>query len=286
MTEATGETPGHAAQGDGPEPPFHLPHGLDCTEFDVVLDESALRPPAAAQPAEGGRRGTEETHGRNGTMTEKTHEWYDGMDRSDLDLMHVKARIGEDATIEGDLEPCDDTGGAMGVVMQGTKHAIPLILTGAQGNSPADGVAKLDLLWDGKVWRRMNPDDLGHFQAVSVEGRVYTVDRKETDDHSGVEYVVTRFRHKCGDMREMKIPKSAVSAYLVLVDGRPGEPGLYRGADGSLWCIDVNKGVWGIPRRNFRPRDLHDGDIPAEAWPLARVDGLTTERSGGEAEAL
>lgn len=219
-------------------------------------------------------------------MTKKTREWYDGMDRSDLDLMHVRASIGDGASIEGDLEPCDGKGAAMGIVMQGTKHAIPLILTDGKGNALADGVTRLDLLWDGKVWRRMNPDDLGHFQAVSVEGRVYTIDREETDDHSDVAYVVTRFRNRYGDMREMKIPEKAVSAYLVLVDGRPDEPGLYRGADGSLWCIDSTKGVWGIPRRNFRPRDLHDGDIPAEAWPLARVDGLTTERSGGEAEAL
>lgn len=225
------------------------------------------------QPSGSWRRRAVRAIEKETAMTDRTGDWYDGVDRDGLERMHVLAWLGGDAFIEGDLESCGGTSDTMGIALQDTKRTIiPIIRTSVHGNALMDGVRNVELLWDGRVWRMTDVHDAAPLFAVNTESGLHIVDRWEDKDGAG--YAVVRLHDGKDGVREMWIPESALFTYLTLVDGWPDEPGYYRGADGSVWCLSEQSGIWSIPEHGFTPtRIVHKGDIPAKALPLKRMAG-------------
>lgn len=256
-----------------------------------VVRGTAGRRDGGAQPSGSGRRRAMGAIEKETAMTDRTGDWYDDMDRDGLERMHVLAWLGGDAFIEGDLEPCGGTSDVMGIAVQDTKRTvIPIIRTSVHGNALMDGVRNLERLWDGKVWRMTDVHDASPLFAVNTESGLHIVDRWEEDD--GITYAVVRLHDGKDDVREMRIPESALFTYLTPVDGWPDEPGFYEDANGSVWCLSRQLKLWGVMGHDFEPVELaHKGDIPADILPLRRMgddegpvpgDGLDRTRTRTE----
>ncbi|QHJ78788.1 MAG: hypothetical protein [Caudoviricetes sp.] len=204
-------------------------------------------------------------------MMENNH-WYDGKTLSDLNHTHVRITLKTGTVVYGDLEIWDNL--RIGVNLSSIGWQILALEVTEDGTSLRDEVRSIDRLWDGKIWRRKTEKDNGLADAIYVNNRLYTVDSEEYDENNRTFYEIVNQLSAGGAMVQVRFPYETIVEQLMLVDGHPTDPGMYKGADGSLWCITSRHEYWQIIRPDYIVWSRVRGDIPAEAYPLHRVSDL------------
>lgn len=202
----------------------------------------------------------------------ENNQWYDGKTLSDLNHTHVRITLKTGTVVYGDLEIWDNL--RIGVNLSSIGWQILALEVTEDGTSLRDEVRSIDRLWDGKIWRRKTEKDNGLADAICVNDRLYTVAREEYDDVNNKFYEIVKESNGRGKMLQMRFPNEAVTERLMLVDGHPTDPGVYKGADGSLWCISRIQEYEHIVQPDYQVYERKRGDIPAEAYPLHRVSDL------------
>lgn len=197
--------------------------------------------------------------------------WYDGKTLSDLNHTHVRITLKTGTVVYGDLEIWDNL--RIGVNLNGTGWQILALEVTEDGTRLRDEVQSIHRLWDGKVWRRRTEKDSGHADAICVNDKLYTVDSEVYDQDNNTFYEIVNRQSSSGTMLRMRFPAESVTARLMLVSGRPKDPGIYEGADGSLWCI-AKESYWRIIRPDYTVWDRISTDVPPEAYPMHRVSDL------------
>lgn len=204
-------------------------------------------------------------------MMGKAH-WYDGKTPQELDHTHVCVTLKSGSRVYGDLKVADKH--RVGIILNSPWWGITVFEVDKDGTHMMEGVTCVDRLWDGKIWRRRTENDSGNPDAIYVNNRLYAVDSEEYDEDNNTFYEIVKKRSSSGAMLRMRFPAQAVTDRLMLVGGHPTESGIYKGADGSLWCITRRHEYWSIIRPDYIVWDRERGDIPAEAYPLHRVSDL------------
>lgn len=201
----------------------------------------------------------------------ENNHWYDGKTLSDLNHTHVRITLKTGTVVYGDLEIWDNL--RIGVNLSSIGWQILALEVTEDGTSLRDEVRSIDRLWDGKIWRRKAEKDNGLTDAICVNDRLYTVDSEIYDQDNNTFYEIVNRQSSSGAMVRMRFPTESVTARLMLVDGRPKNPGIYKGADGSLWCI-AKESYWRIIRPDYTVWDRISTDVPPEAYPMHRVSDL------------
>ena len=198
--------------------------------------------------------------------------WYDRKYPHDLEGTYVRVTMSNGAVVYGDLH--DDCIGTMSVSTGDTlTGGITVLVSTPHGIFPADGTKEICRLWDGKVWRRRTEKDSGIADAICVNDKLYTVDSEVYDQDNNTFYEIVNKQSSSGTMLRMRFPAESVTARLMLVSGRPKDPGIYEGADGSLWCI-AKEQYWRIIRPDYTVWNRIKADVPPEAYPMHRVSDL------------
>ena len=202
----------------------------------------------------------------------KNKHWYDVEYPHDLEGTHVRVTMNNGAVVYGDLH--DDLIATMSIPTGPVAGSIKVLVSTLQGGiRPADGIKDIHRMWDGKVWRRRTEKDSGLTDAICVNDKLYTVDSEVYDQDNNTFYEIVNRQSSSGAMVRMRFPTESVTARLMLVDGRPKDPGIYKGADGSLWCI-AKESYWRIIRPDYTVWDRISTDVPPEAYPMHRVSDL------------
>lgn len=201
----------------------------------------------------------------------ENNHWYDGKTLSDLNHTHVRITLKTGTVVYGDLEIWDNL--RIGVNLSSVGWQILALEVTEDGTSLRDEVRSIDRLWDGKIWRRKTEKDSGLTDAICVNDKLYTVDSEVYDQDNNTFYEIINKQSSSGTMLRMRFPAESVSARLMLVGGRPKDPGMYEGADGSLWCI-AKEQYWRIIRPDYTVWNRISEDVPPEAYPMHRVSDL------------
>ena len=202
----------------------------------------------------------------------ENNHWYDGKTLSDLNHTHVRITLKTGAVVYGDLEIWDNL--RIGVNLSSIGWQILALEVTEDGTSLRDEVRSIDRLWDGKIWRRKTEKDNGLADAIYVNGKLYTVDSEEYDENNRTFYEIVNQPSGAGGMVQVRFPYETIAEQLMLVDGHPTDPGMYKGADGSLWCITSHHEYWQIIRPDYIVWSRVRGDIQAEAYPMHKVSDL------------
>ena len=197
--------------------------------------------------------------------------WYDGKYSPDLEGTYVRVTMSSGAVVYGDLH--DDLVSTMSISTIPLTGSIKVLVNTLNGIRTADGVKDVRRLWNGKVWRRRTEKDSGLTDAICVNDKLYTVDSEVYDQDNNTFYEIVNRQSSSGAMVRVRFPAESVTARLMLVDGRPKDPGIYKGADGSLWCI-AKESYWRIIRPDYTVWDRISTDVPPEAYPMHRVSDL------------
>lgn len=206
----------------------------------------------------------------------KNTHWYDGMNLDDLNHLHVRITLKNGVVVYGDLEVRADQwdGDGIGVSLNNSGWQMMAFVVTADGTRLRDEVKSVDCMWDGKIWRKRTENDSGNSDAILVNDRVYTVDSEEYDEDNRTFYEIVKQSNGHGSMLRKRFPVEAVTERLMLIDGDPDEPGIYKGADGSLWGMTRLHEYWQIIPPDYNIYDRDRGDIPAEAFPLEIIRNL------------
>lgn len=206
----------------------------------------------------------------------KNTHWYDGMNLDDLNHQHVRVTLKNGVVVYGDLEVRADQwdGDGIGISLNDSGWQMMVFVVTEDGTRLRDEVKSADCMWDGKIWRKRTENDSGNPDAILVNDRIYTVDSEEYDEDNRTFYEIVKQQSASGAMLRKRFPAESVTERLMLIDDYPDESGIYKGADGSLWCITRRHEYWQIIQPDYIVWDRERGDVPAEALPLEKIRNL------------
>ncbi|MCX8648170.1 hypothetical protein J3U01_07095 [Bifidobacterium sp. B4107] len=190
-------------------------------------------------------------------------EWYTNLSRYELEGKHVHVLF-SDGTMEGSLN-------LLGQIVYwnsdvGLKHVQILDWNKDSTWTRAVGVESVSMVWDERDWQELGPAEYRKADAIVVNGRLLQVTR------------VMRNAFLVGDRDPVPVP--FVSCALRHKAKLPTEPGIYRGADGTLLIrlkSLLEADIWMCVSKDFLEDGAYVGDEVARKYlpltPVHFVDG-------------
>lgn len=196
---------------------------------------------------------------------EKGTSWYSDLKPDEIDGKHVRVITDSGAVIEGRLQLWNSK---LVTIYMGSPFMLRLI---DDRWYLMQGVKSIDLVWDERVWKRIEIKDLRPGDAVVANSRLYTVDVAWA--HEDHQQVITETPSR------IRIDLCLVSCALRRKEKVPVMPGYYRDRKGLYWgrsSQDEDK-PWRVVDLHAAVRAAENDEFMAQRLPLTPVQFIDTE---------